>query len=491
AYLVVPAFGLLYLLAAPRRLWTRLGQLSLAALLLLVISLSWATAVDLIPASQRPYVGSSPNNSEISLAFGYNGIDRVLGRLNFRKAQQGTTDEAHHLSATGTAKLAGNGHTSTPETSISTDLNSTDQRALRNFSMFGSGTPGPLRLLQDPLGGQIAWLLPLALLGILALAWQRRPRFQEDRQQQSLLLWGTWVLTMASFFSISGFFHQYYMTTFAPAICALFGIGLVLMWQDYRNAGWRGWLLPLALVVTAWEQVNIISNNPAWGTELIPLIAIPCTLVALALIVVRLLPFMRVNTRVLLPVLGCGVAALLLTPAIWSAIPALQNSSVSTPSAGPTHEYAFLGSDVNSKIGNIALTQYLMANQGNAKFLVATPSSMSADALILATNQPVMAMGGFSGRDPILTTNQLSTLVANGTVRFFLLNNPTFLARNFSGAARNGALSWFGFGRNGQNTLTSWVAQHCTTVPASKWQSSASSATSSNAMVLYDCAGTQ
>ncbi|HEX6110632.1 MAG TPA: glycosyltransferase family 39 protein, partial [Ktedonobacteraceae bacterium] len=83
AYLVVPAYGLLYLLAAPRRIWVRIGHLALAALLMLTISLSWAVAVDLTPAASRPYVGSSQNNSEISLALGYNGIQRLLGQFGF------------------------------------------------------------------------------------------------------------------------------------------------------------------------------------------------------------------------------------------------------------------------------------------------------------------------------------------------------------------------------------------------------------------------
>src|SRR5947199_6165842 len=78
AYLVVPAFGVLYLLAAPKSLWTRIGHLALALLVLLTVSFSWALAVDLTPASQRPYVGSTQDNSEISLALGYNGIDRLL-----------------------------------------------------------------------------------------------------------------------------------------------------------------------------------------------------------------------------------------------------------------------------------------------------------------------------------------------------------------------------------------------------------------------------
>src|SRR5438067_6822688 len=79
AYLVVPAYGLLYLLAAPHRLRKRIGHLALAGVLLLAISLSWVVAVDLTPASQRPYVGSTQDNSELSLALGYNGIQRLLG----------------------------------------------------------------------------------------------------------------------------------------------------------------------------------------------------------------------------------------------------------------------------------------------------------------------------------------------------------------------------------------------------------------------------
>src|SRR5689334_2554604 len=83
AYLVVPAYGLLYLLAAPRRLWVRIAHLVLAGLLMLMLSLSWAIAVDLTPASQRPYVGSSQDNSEIGLALGYNGVQRLLGSFGF------------------------------------------------------------------------------------------------------------------------------------------------------------------------------------------------------------------------------------------------------------------------------------------------------------------------------------------------------------------------------------------------------------------------
>lgn len=534
AYLVVPAFGLLYLLAAPRSLWMRLAQLTLALLLLLIISLSWAAAVDLIPASQRPYVGSSQNNSEIGLAFGYNGIDRVLGNLGFNRGNHNTASETRQPSST--RSLASN-NAATPASGAH-DLASADQRPRGGWGLFGTGAPGPLRLLNEPLAGQIAWLLPLALLGILALAWQRRPRFQQDRQQQSLLLWGIWLLTTVTFFSsIPGFFHQYYMVTFVPAICSLVGIGLVVMWHDYQRPGWRGWLLPLALLLTACEQIHIISSNPAWGAWLIPLIAFPCALAALVLGVARLLahfdlnkmrlfahldpaephasvPLVRsetrlfaspgrcaINSRVLGPTLALGLAALLLTPATWSVMPALQKSSAHAPSAGPAHQDDFGGFDNFGTARTDSLVRYLLAHQGHAKFLVATPSSMSADAIILATNQPVMALGGFSGRDPILDANRLATLVTNGTVRFFLLNNPTYLQllmqRRFPGTAHTRAPGWFGFGGSSMSTLSTWVTQHCTAVPSNAWLPTSTSATNvtqnnaDEAMLLYDCAGTQ
>ncbi len=489
AYLVIPAFGLLYLLAAPRRAWTRIGQLLVAVLVLLAVSLSWAVVVDLTPASQRPYVGSSKDNSEISLAFGYNGVDRLLGRFGLGGGGRGVGPRQSSSPTTG----------SSPLVDANGGGNSANSYARRGGGGFGSGSPGPLRLFTEQTGGQISWLLPIAILGILALLWQRRPRFQRDHQQQSLLLWGTWVLTMGVFFSISSFFHQYYMTTFAPAICALFGIGIVVMWQDYRRGGWRGWLLPLAILATAAEQIYFITSNPAWGTWLIPLIAIPCALVALVLSVARLLSRLEIDPRLLMPALGLGVAALLLTPATWSAIPALQNMAISTPSAGPSQRSGFGHFADNNNTTSTSLISYLEANQGDAKYLVATPSSMSADAIILATNRPVMAMGGFAGADPILTTSQLASLVTNGTVHFFLLNNPSrqhqfgrnalseFGAGGLPAAAQSRAPGFFGFGGKAQSALTSWVTKHCTAVPASEWQS-ASRGGSGSATLLYDCA---
>src|SRR5579872_3097012 len=480
AYLVVPAFGLLYLLAAPRRIRVRIVHLVLAGLLLLTISLSWAVAVDLTPASQRPYVGSSQNNSEISLALGYNGIQRLLGSIGIGGGNAGTAttggNTTRSFPPTGTGGGTFPGGLPPSGTGSTGDTGSPPQGFGNaggggSSGMFNTGNPGLLRLFNEPLGGQIVWLLPLAVLGMLALAWQRRPNFRENRQQQSLILWGVWLLTMAVFFSVATFFHQYYLSTFAPAICALFGIGVVVMWQDYRRSGWRGWLLPLALLLTAAGQIHIIMSNPSWGAWLIPVIAIACTVAAVVLFVARLLPWLRFNTRILVQALCLGLMALMLTSAIWSAIPAIENIADNLPVAGPSQQ-GVAGGTGGRNTTNTALISYLEAHQGNATYLVAVSSANEADSIILATNKAVMALGGFTGSDPILTTSQLASLVAKGTVRFFLLNG--------SGGGPGG----------GQSSLTSWVTQHCTTVSASQYQSTSTSSGTGgfggNGQ-LYDC----
>src|SRR5436305_12159094 len=79
-----------------------------------------------------------------------------------------------------------------------------------------------------------------------------------------------WLLTMGIFFSVASFFHQYYMTVMAPAIAALFGIGVVTMWRGYPRGGRRGWLLPIALVATVAEQGSILRQYPPWAPRLIP-----------------------------------------------------------------------------------------------------------------------------------------------------------------------------------------------------------------------------
>jgi 4-amino-4-deoxy-L-arabinose transferase-like glycosyltransferase len=344
------------------------------------------------------------------------------------------------------------------------------------FGGFNTGTAGPLRLFSEGLGGQIAWLLPFAMLGILAVAWQKKPQVREDKQQQSLIVWGTWLITMGIFFSVASFFHQYYLTIMAPAVCALFGIGAVVMWRNYRASDWRGWLLLVAIVATAATQIYLLSSYPTWSQWLSPIIAGLSGLAVLALVVVR---FVRNNTkygRLVKSAFCAGMLILLLAPATWSTISVLQNNQSSLPVAGPTQTMSFGGGQDNTSSSDARLVSYLESNQGSAKYLVATVSSQEADQIILETNKPVMAMGGFSGSDPILTVSQLQSLVESGQVRYFLISSG-------------------GMGSSQQSALISWIKSHATVVSTSQWQSASTSSSTSHGFgggeVLYEYNGTK
>jgi 4-amino-4-deoxy-L-arabinose transferase-like glycosyltransferase len=244
AYLVVPALGLVYLLAAPRRRLVRLGHLILAGAVLLSVSFAWPMAVDLTPASQRPWVDSTQTDSAVDLALGYNGIQRLLGRGASLQGVQAAVQAARGTGGTGGYAPAARG--ASGETGgyasggrVGTGGNggfgSGGPGATGGNSGFGFGGPGgagengpasPLRLLNPQLGGQASWLLPLAILGLLMtgrLAWTRRRGLSRTRRGQAAILWGTWLLPTGAFFSVAQYFHRYYLVMLAPSVAALAG----------------------------------------------------------------------------------------------------------------------------------------------------------------------------------------------------------------------------------------------------------------------------
>jgi 4-amino-4-deoxy-L-arabinose transferase-like glycosyltransferase len=460
AYLVVPALSLVYLLGAPLRWRRRIWHLSVALALLLVLSFTWITIVDLTPGSQRPYVGSSQTNSEIELTFGYNGLDRLLG---YKGA---------------------NSHNANSRSAAS--------------SVTEDGAPGIFRLFNQQLGSQAGWLLPLALLGPVVAAWQTRRRWPLDRQQQSLILWGTWLLTGGIFFSGANFYHTYYLTMLAPAICALFSIGVLALWHDYRRRGWRGWLLPIVLVGTAVVQAVILSHFSVWSAWITPIVLGWCLIAALILTLARLELPLSIPSAFLISAIALGVLTLLLAPTVWDVVTLQQVPNAAFPTAGPLPSHAdpvlvnVAGMSSSDGADNTALEHYLLHNQGKTPYLLATLNATTAAPLILDTGQPVMALGGFVGSDPILTTRQLSELVSNGTVRFFLLPGVLNINRLPDGLPPqwretlersdvDGALEW-------NEQLVQWVQKSCAVVPHTLWQSpSTFPLLLNNRQELYDC----
>ena len=300
AYLVVPAFGAVYLLGAPIRLRARLAHLLLSALTLLAVSFAWVLAVDLTPASQRPFISDSGTNSMLSLVFGYNG----LGRLT-----QALFPNVHYLHILG----------------ISIDLTIVPAFAPN------IGDPGWFRLFTPAVGGQASWLLLPALVGLVAAIVTLRPRLPLDDRGQALVLWGGWLLMAGIFFSTARFYHLYYLVMLAPAIAALAGIGCVVMWQAYiAPSGGRlrhaiSWLLPATLAGTAFVELHLLDGYPN-GSVWPELVAVGGSALAIGVLGARLLHLelmvapgttLRVGARLAAGITLASIAALLVAPAAW------------------------------------------------------------------------------------------------------------------------------------------------------------------------------
>ncbi|MFF2115887.1 glycosyltransferase family 39 protein [Kitasatospora sp. NPDC058184] len=227
AFLVLPAFAVIYLVVAPTGLWRRVRQTLLAGVALLVSGGWWVAVVELMPASARPYIGGSQDNSFLSLTFGYNGLGRVDG--NERGSVGGGARMPAGVDLPGGAAPGGG---------------------------RGWGQTGLTRMFGTDIGGQIAWLLPAALILLLAGLWATRRYGRADTARAAFLVWGGWLLSTALVFSfMSGIFHQYYTVALAPAVAALVGMGVDGLWRARHRVPWALVLAGTLAVTAVWAFV--------------------------------------------------------------------------------------------------------------------------------------------------------------------------------------------------------------------------------------------
>ncbi|TCP50048.1 4-amino-4-deoxy-L-arabinose transferase-like glycosyltransferase [Tamaricihabitans halophyticus] len=396
AFLVVPGFALVYLLAAPTTVARRIGQLLAAGAAVIAAAGWYVLLVELWPAEQRPYIGGSQTNSFIELIVGYNGFGRITG------------DEV--------GSLGGGG--------------------------FGSD-PGPLRLFGTEFGGQIAWLLPAALLAFGIGLWLTRGAPRTDRTRASLLLWGGWLVSTALVFSVmNGIMHAYYMVALAPAIAALTGIGGALCWPRRDDPVVSGVLAG----VVAWTGVTGYVLLERAGTALAwlgPIVLFGCLCTATLLLVAPR------RTR------GIAVltsTALLLAPLGFSVATAASPQSGALPSAGPGRAQGDAGAGNRARGGGAAgmlhapepgerLVSMLRAAEATSTWVAATVGSNSAAGYQLATGAPVLALGGFNGTDPAPTLAEFQRYVAEGQVRYFI-GSGVDLTPNGGSDAANQIAGW-------------------------------------------------
>ncbi|MBO2457030.1 glycosyltransferase family 39 protein [Actinomadura violacea] len=503
AFLVVPAFALVYLITARPPIVRRLLHLLAAGAALAVSSAWWMLIVDAVPARSRPYIGGSTDGTVWDLVIGYNGLGRVFGENNGPGGGRGGP---------------GGGGAS-----------------------FG-GQAGAGRLFNDIVGGQISWLIPFAVIALaacLVLLW-KRPR--TDLARAALLLWGGWLAVHYVIFSFAeGTFHPYYTTALGPAIAALTGAGAVLLYGAGRGAARGSWVWPLVLSVAiaatgAWA-FTLLNRTPSWHPWLRWTIAAAAVLAVAGLLLGRFVP--RAGTRAAVAGAVFAVVAALAGPGAYAVSAASTASNGTNPQAGPSTGFggpggmrgmpggarggfpggrmpggapggapggqmpegfpgaapggqnsAGQGQDARPGGGQMPWTRgdrsqrpggarggfggggpggeadskmitYLERNQGDATWLLAVSSAQSASSIILSTGRPVIAMGGFTGSDPAMTVAKLQEYVKDGKLRYILLGG--------------------GMGPGGGNaSVTAWVQKNGTLVKRAEYGGTTSSGSSSS-----------
>lgn len=380
--------------------------------------------MDSLPASKRPYIGSSDTNSVLNLAFGYNGVSRLTG-------DRGT---------------GGGG------------------------GMFNLGTAGPLRLFQSELSGQASWLLPFVLFGCIGLfANLRRKSFTQAHKEA--LFWLAWLIPVMGFFSIAGFFHQYYLVMMAPPIAALVGAGWSRLWSLYRErTGPLSWLLPAATLVTALFQWYIIhpyddTIGRGWSIGVL----------AAGIIVALLLVFLRRKEKSFIYATGIAVVlVLLIGPLYWAAIPITYGMNSQLPEAGPSSSNGMGGGPSNSGRNSTTgadegLVSYLEENNTGEPYLFAALNYSTAAPYIIDKGASVVILNGYSSSDPVYTADTLKELVESEKVKYFLVNS-----------------GGMGGGREGNSELTSWITENGTEIPSTEWSGSGSGNTGTLYKVTLD-----
>ncbi|HWX95660.1 MAG TPA: glycosyltransferase family 39 protein, partial [Solirubrobacteraceae bacterium] len=467
-----------------------LGQVLAAGVATVVVGGAWPLLVELTPASDRPWVSGTSDNSVLSLILNYNGLNRVGGQAGLPTGAGGN---------------------------------------------LSGGTPGPLRLLSSALGGQVGWLLGFVLVSSLGMVVASRLRRSDPRSGWLIAVGGAFLVTAALFSIASGIFHPYYVSLLAPFIAALAGAGFAQLAGGKLNARVLG---PLAIAAAVGVELIIRGRYPGQLSWLTPLLIAVGVLAAIALAA-------SVAPRVRLLSVGCAFIVLLIAPAAWAletlgyaasgTFPSGGPASLATGPGGPGARFggsfgrfgalrlrgviggapvqpalfgagpggppqpvvagqAFLGapafprgsgppafgggrSAVGARFGDgRSIAKVLTYVRSHGGGTIAVSSQSSAAAAIIERNAIVAGIGGFSGRESDVSVAWLAQEVRTGRIRWVLAEAT---------AGRSGVP---GDTRVGAKPAMSAVARACrsVTLHASGGSSTAPAAVSST---LYDCRG--
>jgi 4-amino-4-deoxy-L-arabinose transferase-like glycosyltransferase len=434
ALMVVPAIAVAWLWVAPRGRAAAVRQLLAGGAAMTVVGGAWPLLVWLTPASQRPWVSGTSDNSIWSLILDYNGFGRLDGQAGGPQAFGG---------GGGAGGAGGAG------------------------GPFG-GPASVVRLLDASLGGQAGWLLGFALVGGLGILAVSRLRRTDARTGWLLAVGGSALTSAVAFSAAKGIFHPYYVSFLAPFSAALVGGGVGLLRERGNLA--RGFLAA-ALIAGVVTEIAVLRHNPGQLTWLPGLLAAAVTLAALGLLVAH-------DARLRALAVAAGLAFLLIAPSTWAVQTLGHATSGTFPAGGPATVAAggfgggppgagrfggggggFAGGGPGGDALSTSVLQYVARHGGGT---IAVSSQTGASGAIIQSGANVAGIGGFSGRESEVSVSWLADAVRAGTIRWVVAD---------SGGG-------FGPGRDarvGSSEVMAAVTKACTPVSASS--------------SLYDCSG--
>lgn len=453
AFLVLPVFAVVYLIASPNPLPRRLLDLLIGFAALIVSAGWWVAIAEFTPASMRPYIGGSQTNSVMELVLGYNGLGRLTG------------EEVGSV---------GGG--------------------------MGWGETGLDRMFNPEIGGQVAWLIPAAIILGFAGLWLTRRAARTDPTRAALLMWGGWLAFTGVVFSLmSGIFHPYYTVALAPAIGAVVGVGFVLVWEQ-RNTWFSSAVLSATTAVTAAWSFVLLQRSPDFLPWLAPAVLLLGLLTSAAFVAAQALASHPLAGRRMVrrALVACAIAfgfVALAGPAAYAVQTAATAHTGSLPSAGPQvagsgpggmrgpgagrgpggmnanggqglprgagmpggaqfgRGGGGAGGLLNSSTPSTQLTALLEQNAPQYTWVAAAIGSQNASGYQLATGDPVMPIGGFNGSDPSPTLAQFQEYISQGKIHYFIA----------SGGGPGGGGPGGGMGQQGTSSqISQWVTANFT-----------------------------
>ncbi len=381
AWIVLPALGLVVLIAAPGPWGRRLVPTVAMGVVAAVVSLAWMTVVTLTPASARPYVDGSQNNSIYHQVFVYNGSGRL-------------------------------------------DQESPNQQLTQSIGLAIPPPPPPAwnRLLTGSFGRDIGWLLPASLVALVGglVATRRKPR--HDTIRVSFVLWGAWLLALALTFSFSSSINSYYTAALSPPIAGLIASGALVAWRRRRSARVRlvvGLTMGISVAYAAWLLPETGTGLPVW---LFPALLVLGVVATVAL----LLPsWFAAGSRLLLLGLATSLAAVMIVPGVASA-------SIAASRLGPfdtPFQPVAVTDGVRAFFGVTATTAALIPRleraRNGAPYLMATQTSALAAPFVFVSGQEVLPIGGFTGTIPEPSLSTIRSMIRTGEFHLVLQSPRT------------------------------------------------------------------